>query len=711
MRQFRVLSIAIVISVSVFQAPVPIFGYQSQSTASGPAGSASGQQAVPDADKQGQSPPIVLSTNEVVVNVVARDKKKRLVTDLDSSNFQVYEDGKLQRIASFRIHEPEPQPPASVPDDQVDKSKILAFPGQNPFSGANVVALVFDRLSAQGRRLAQQAALKCLSDRFRPDDFAGIFSLDLTLNFWQTPFRILQPFTNNRDYISRAIRQMYDTGTPDRDDTLANTLDADEKPGDANANTVSQTLAQLPGQGLRAFPGPDVSRQFGLVYRDQIIGVEMDTLLSIINLMSRLDGRKSIVFFSEGLATSPSDPVNGYRLQAITAIAKAADVTIYTVDAGGLRLSSPTSPYPDAGLTMIAEDTGGFLVSGTNDLRPGLSRIGEEINTYYVLSYVPENEQYTGRYRHIKVKVDRPDVHLETRKGYYAVAKNYLNPIAGWESPAMAVVKNGQYDNQLAMQARVFSFPDPKEPGLVPVFVQVPASEITYQFDKDKNVYNSDLSILTVFKDISNQIVARAGKHYQMTVPSDQIDEARRGDVLFYRQADLPAGLYFVEAVAYDAATGKYSTRATSIEVPFARNGDGLNMSSVVLLKNAQPVSAAAANIDTPFHYGGVQMYPNLGEPLSRARDKNLVFYFDVYTPKASPKHPLKLSLTIDIFKDGKLLTSGSPVLGPPDANGLIQYVSALPLAPFQPGDYSMRIKVSDNKVSTWRLANFTVRP
>src|ERR1700683_5529916 len=164
---------------------------------------------------QGQSPEVVLSTSEVVLDVVVRDKKGRPVQDLDKSNFDVYEDGKKQQLESFRLHSREsggPQPsaisatgtPGSAPPVGVDKARMQTAPEQNPFIGINVVAMVFDRLSLQGRTLAQKAALKCVSDTFKPDDFAGVFSIDL-------PLRILQRFTKNRDYIGRAINRMATT--------------------------------------------------------------------------------------------------------------------------------------------------------------------------------------------------------------------------------------------------------------------------------------------------------------------------------------------------------------------------------------------------------------------------------------------------------------------------------------------------------------------
>lgn len=150
---------------------------------------------------------MVLSANEVLVDVVVRDRTGRPLKDLSASDFQVFEDGKRQQVESVRLHQRD-----VVEDSQRSvgaiKDNDTLKPGlaQNPFSGVNVVALVFDGLELSARVLAQKAALKCIADTFRPSDFAGVFSIDTTL-------RVFQPFTNNRELVARAINRIGTTTT------------------------------------------------------------------------------------------------------------------------------------------------------------------------------------------------------------------------------------------------------------------------------------------------------------------------------------------------------------------------------------------------------------------------------------------------------------------------------------------------------------------
>src|ERR1041384_4268655 len=46
---------------------------------------------------------VVVNAGEVLFDVVVRDKKGRAVNDLNASDFEVYEDGVVQQVNSFRL--------------------------------------------------------------------------------------------------------------------------------------------------------------------------------------------------------------------------------------------------------------------------------------------------------------------------------------------------------------------------------------------------------------------------------------------------------------------------------------------------------------------------------------------------------------------------------------------------------------------------------
>ena len=70
----------------------------------------------------------------------------------------------------------------------------------------------------------------------------------------------------------------------------------------------------------------------------------------------------------------------------------------------------------------MAEDTGGREneVRSEKSLEKAFDVITEELRSQYVLGYTSSNTKHDGTFRKIKVEVNRPDVKVLARKGYYA---------------------------------------------------------------------------------------------------------------------------------------------------------------------------------------------------------------------------------------------------------------------------------------------------
>ena len=156
-------------------------------------------------------------------------------------------------------------------------------------------------------------------------------------------------------------------------------------------------------------------------------------------MMSRFPGRKSVVLFSEGLAVSP-------RLDGLLALAQDGNVTFYTIDASGPQRRRPEGAAPQrdrpvgahrvepdqapaswqksfpemdptAGLGPLADRTGGFYVSDTNDLKAALSAVDADRRAFYVLAYASRRETGDDASRHLEVRVKRPGVSVRARSG------------------------------------------------------------------------------------------------------------------------------------------------------------------------------------------------------------------------------------------------------------------------------------------------------
>src|SRR6185503_18347804 len=258
--------------------------------------------------------------------------------------------------------------------------------------------------------------------------------------------------------------------------------------------------------------------------RDQQGFATINSLLAVISPMQNLPGRKTIIFFSEGLKMPPAVQV---KFPAVINAANRANVSIYSIDAAGLRTESGTTeaarelnslagasmanqgrgsdrgangPYlrslernedllrfdPRSGLGSLSDQTGGFLIHDTNDLAAGLRRIDDDMNGYYFLTYVPQNKDYDGRFRRINVKVTKSNVEVQSRQGYYAVESVGQLPMLDFEAPAIAAARNWKTGAaQSLLYSTAISYPEPGKDGLTLILGEVPLSVFKFAPSND----------------------------------------------------------------------------------------------------------------------------------------------------------------------------------------------------------------------------------
>ena len=117
----------------------------------------------------------------VVVDVIVRDDHGKPVTDLTERDFQLFENGAPQDIASMTLVAPGHVRSTSGPDRTPDQNVTLSRQHEADIGvSPSFVALVFDRLAPDARALAYKAALASV-DANGATDFVGVFQSDLSL--------------------------------------------------------------------------------------------------------------------------------------------------------------------------------------------------------------------------------------------------------------------------------------------------------------------------------------------------------------------------------------------------------------------------------------------------------------------------------------------------------------------------------------------------
>lgn len=368
------------------------------------------------AQKPQDRPVFHTSTTAAVVDVIVRDRTGRPVPDLAEADFEILEDGVAQRIISFESHVS--GMPMAGPGERDATTRPA---GARIAPTQSLVALVFQQLPHQSRAMAVDAA-RATIDALAPDEYAGVFAVELSLV-------TMAPFTLDKAALRAAANKIL-TRAP-------------VSLGPMSAEGVAERAGS--GGGVQSLQ----DRQFGDIRSRLQSGLEAPqqqaaqatSLSGLASMMARFAGRKSVILFSEGLAVSP-------RMDGVLALAQDGNVTFYTIDASGLSAGGPKAlprseidpseltgssqirraswqksfpeMDPTSGLGPLADRTGGFYVSDTNDLKSALSAVDADRRAFYVLAYSSRRETGDDAARHLEVRVKRPGVSVRARSGVVA---------------------------------------------------------------------------------------------------------------------------------------------------------------------------------------------------------------------------------------------------------------------------------------------------
>lgn len=653
-----------------------------------------------------------------------------------------------------------PGPPVAAGASGAPEEGSVADAGDHPM----FLAFLFDRLSPQARRTAHDAAVEWLARPAPAGRFVGVFRIDQNLDTIQGFTPDAKAATDAVDHVLESAPTTY-MATSERDrlrglrQAQLGMSGAGSPAGAVGSLPAESAGYEVGSQDLAA--GATGIAQSSIAFyqlrsqiamleaaealeRDQQGLVTVNSMLALVNGLKTAPGRKAVVLFSEGLVLPPRAAM---ALRSLIAEANRGGVTFYAADATGLRTVStqdearrelsgiveeirtgertasgggvapPSRPLtkalernedilrsdPKSGLGSLARETGGFLVSDTNDIARALRPAEEDLASYYLLEYAPGNELWDGRYRRIEVKVKtRKDVHVQARQGYYAVRTPMPTPLLDYEAPVVAAVEMAPRADDLAFAASVVQVPDQADEAAVPVLVEVAGGAPTLDVDPKDKSYRQDFTVLVLVRDEGGRVVRKLSRRFLAAGPAEKADEARKGRILVLRETWLPAGRYTVQIAVQDAASGRLGVRRMPLEV---QAGSGsMRVSSLVVVGHATPRGETPAESPTLVTQG-MQIYPSAAGPVSASGGRPLPFFL-VASPAPGRD---ELRATIEL-RQGETAVFSAPAEFN-RAIGRATLLGGVPLGGIAPGDYELRVTVQDGVDKAVRWAKVTVQP
>jgi VWFA-related protein len=383
------------------------------------------------------------TTALVEVDVIVHDRRGEFVPGLVAEDLQLFEDGRPQKIEQFYMvtHErggqlfPLTGDVDVAPEDRARRIFVVLFDEAH--------------MDSEGLQRAKVGVEQFVRENIGPGDFGGVYH-----NSQMQDGRL----TTSRAELIRAV-QAVKPGFENRQALLSTFREFPRIPGEIDALRIAdgsiEVASRLGEQVCLDDPFncqlnggqnqvENLIQQKSRLYVRQARLLTFNTLQNlryVVNRLSRIPGRKTVVMLSEGFFVEESRQ----DLATIAAEAARGGTVIYNIDSRGL-IGSP-SATPDVlrqeagrstawdtgedGPLILASATGGLRLRNIDDISRAFNLVVRDTSTYYVIGYQPDNPKMDGTFRKIEVKPVTSGLRVRARQGYRAVALPPMEPIRG----------------------------------------------------------------------------------------------------------------------------------------------------------------------------------------------------------------------------------------------------------------------------------------
>lgn len=637
----------------------------------------------------------------VRISVVVRDKAGALVRGLKREDFTITEDGKPQPIEVFEIEEvaterlveaAEPlEPPPAVlkaASGSAAKAPVAAPLTPLDLGGRRLVVLLFDSSGMEPEHLqrALESAHSYIDQRMTAADLVAVASIGAV------GLEVGQDFTADRSVLRRALDRV--AGVDDGSTGEAVTADAAlDDPATVDSFTPNATELDLFNIDRRLRAIEDLSKALAPIVQ-----------------------KKSVIYFSSGMSGVGAD--NQVELRAAIDRAVKANLSVYPVDARGLEAMAPggdarqqsrggTDAFSGRGLARqfnqqatsqdslasLAADTGGRAFFDANDFAGVFERVVSDSSAYYVLGYTSANPARDGKFRRVKVTLNRPDTRVDHRSGYYA-DRDFAH--AGRED------RDQKLQDQLLADLSATDFPlwiqaDHFRTGenrfYVPLSVAVPGSALFAAGPPKEGARPGAMSLdlIGVVRDEAKRAVARL----RDTIKVDAGQDVRRKNVQYRTGFTLPPGKYRLKVVMRENQGGSFGAFETDINIPDLRKAP-VKVSSVVF--GTQLELSPRRDTLNPLAREGSELLPSVTHVVSARQP--LYFYYEVYDPARTAAGEVRLLTSISFF-NGSTRRYETPLVevkrvAAADRGAAIFQLS-VPAATLKPGLYVCQVTIIDD--------------
>lgn len=515
-----------------------------------------------------------VNVNIVEVPVSVVDSSGKPIRGLTAANFELYDGGKKQAIASF---------------DKIDfgskEQPLTALSPLNPAARRSFM-LLFDLGFSSPRSLvrAQEAAQRFVTTAVQPGDLVGVGTIDIDHGF-----RLLAAFTTDHEIVAAAISDPYSFRgsdplqignkafvgdlTMEVGEDLSASTSGDKSPR-SHAAAASE-IAELQERLTRSNEQAIASR----------VEKQVDYLAELAKTLRAVPGRKQVILLSQGFdakylqGRDARDTKGNARdfesvtrgevwnvdndqqygslasqsiLDRMARAFRSSDVVLDAIDIEGVRVQADVASganfNSNAGLFLLSRPTGGEVFQNSNDLKSDFDRMLRAQEVVYVLGFQSPMAN-PGKFHDLKVKVVNSPGRVSYRLGYY---ENGGGTPLERTLTAAEIIVNDVPQNDVHMAAFAAPFPAVNGNSQVPVILDLNGADLARQA-------RGSMAAAEIFVyAFDSEGIVRDRLYQRLTLDMKKVgDRLRAGGIRYYGTLVVPPGTYAIKSLVRAGETDK----------------------------------------------------------------------------------------------------------------------------------------------------------
>lgn len=485
-----------------------------------------------DQKSSNQNGAVIRRTSRLVMlDVVVTDKTGRPVPGLGKQDFTIFEDGQAQKISSFET--PEMHLTENPASETSPANRSISTQQRADAALPETIIVLDDRnTSSEDASFAWQELLKYL--RKQPNPLAEPTAL---MVFNKTRLeRVAAPTRDTAVLLAKAQKIQlelpslsFNNGVQGAANGMLASLLALDEIALSSADRQSRKNIIWIGSGFPIFTSTNVQM------------VDRERFLSYVRYTANwLQETRSTLYTIDPKGLPVAN--EGY---------------LDLVGGGSLIGSTVQATTGELVFESLAPETGGQIFRNRNDINVAISDAAESGSAYYTLAYYPENSNFDGNFRKIRVAIDNNKFTATTQQGYYAVDEGFGATQSALDFALSRAVKSPLPFSSVQFDAvgKVLL----GQPPTARFSVSVDRSAISWGTQPNGDA-RGELTLVTSEVSKKDVILDYKVREIEIVLPKAKFDDPAITHALFSVTIPLPQKTDHFRFVLRDAASGRLGT-------------------------------------------------------------------------------------------------------------------------------------------------------